>query len=172
MHDVIRKVKKKGEWKVSTKAREGPGGEEAGKGAGWGRSCCTPSSQGAHGVLTCPQVLVVDQLSMRMLSSCCKMTDIMTEGITSEYPLPASPTACGEGQISPDTHKGTSRLAQGGWHSPQPALSQLGCHGRLLVPGWSSSGPSLPAGAGAARTPCLLAALQFQEGTRCWFLSA
>lgn len=183
MHDVIRKVKKKGEWKVSAKPRGGPGEEEeggeeeAGEGSpqGWGRG-----GEGRFaGCLLCPpahspspQVLVVDQLSMRMLSSCCKMTDIMTEGITSECRAPAVPRTPHGREGKPSLRTRGPAKASPGWHKPAEAAARpppspipLGMETRYLPLG---VGDSL--GARLVFTAALLACsgLEEPEHLVCW----
>lgn len=79
MQDVIRALQKPGEWKVSlvfsinlfTLAFEYI-------------SVLLCMKQTNHNCVMILQVLVVDQLSSRIISSCCKMHDIVEEGITSK----------------------------------------------------------------------------------------
>lgn len=76
MNDVIKKAREKGKWKVMILMLQSF------------TEYKKNHSQYKGEFLLCAsvfQVLVVDKLSMRMISSCCKMTDIMSEGITSKY---------------------------------------------------------------------------------------
>ena len=82
MQDVIRALQKPGEWKVSLVFSL--------------LEICLRwllniflsflyMKQTNHNCVMILQVLVVDQLSSRIMSSCCKMHDIVEEGITSKH---------------------------------------------------------------------------------------